>query len=244
MSYVPWSVPLMWSLWYRTPFLVFFYSPGSRNDVAVCSTQRACVEFLSYLHPHVSFNMCAKVWRPARSNIKVDITFLQSVARKTDARSQEVIVLDHQRYFCWTVGNQYAAEGGKTNCSHFQPLCCHGKGQICESVPLRDVLRMCGEKSLRIIPSIIQSNAICQTVSLGPQRDRGRVEMSACRALGIIPPVNLLHSRARVWKRSEQTSLCWRENPQMFLFFFFFSVQVHSSTLKIVFSYVRVVLIL
>lgn len=94
--------------------------------------------------------------------------------------------------------NMQGEEGGKTNCSHFQPPRRHGKGRIRESVPLRDVLRMCGEKSVRISPSIIQSNAICQTVSLGPQRDRGRVEMSACRALGIIPPVNLLHSRARV----------------------------------------------
>lgn len=120
----------------------------------------------------------------------------------------------------------------ETSCSHFQPPRRHGKGRICESVPLRDVLRMCGEKSVRISPSIIQSNAICQTVSVGPRRDRGRVEMSACRALGIIPPVNLLHSRAHVWKRNEQTSLCWRENLQMFqsFFFFFLSVQVHSRS--------------
>lgn len=36
---------------------------------------------------------------------------------------------------------------------------------------------VCGEKAVSISLSIIQSNAICQTVSLGPQRDTGRVEM-------------------------------------------------------------------
>lgn len=36
---------------------------------------------------------------------------------------------------------------------------------------------MCGEKAVSISLSIIQSNAICQTISLGPQRDRSRVEI-------------------------------------------------------------------
>lgn len=36
---------------------------------------------------------------------------------------------------------------------------------------------VCVEKAVSISLSIIQSNAICQTVSLGPQRDAGRVEM-------------------------------------------------------------------
>ena len=36
---------------------------------------------------------------------------------------------------------------------------------------------VCDEKAVSISLSIIQSNAICQTVSLGPQRDMSRVEM-------------------------------------------------------------------
>lgn len=36
---------------------------------------------------------------------------------------------------------------------------------------------VCVEKAVSISLSIIQSNAMCQTVSLGPQRDAGRVEI-------------------------------------------------------------------
>lgn len=50
------------------------------------------------------------------------------------------------------------------------------KRWICESRLLRRVC-VCGEKVMSISLSIIQSNAVCQTVSLGPRRDTGRVEM-------------------------------------------------------------------
>lgn len=38
-------------------------------------------------------------------------------------------------------------------------------------------MHVCLENAVSISLSIIQSNATCQTVSLGPQRDTGRVEM-------------------------------------------------------------------
>lgn len=52
----------------------------------------------------------------------------------------------------------------------------HVKRWICESGLLRRIC-VCGEKVVSISLSIIQSNAVCQTVSLGPRRDTGRVEM-------------------------------------------------------------------
>ena len=51
---------------------------------------------------------------------------------------------------------------------------------------------VCGEKAVSISCSIIQSNAICQIVSLGPQRDRQDGNASVCFALRHISPVNLL----------------------------------------------------